>query len=106
MYFRDWPGRSGGSRPRSPVSDASEKCPDWLQPIPDFVPRKAIEWFVNYEQSDIGPSSLDPAPDKWDGPFFLNKRMAIMMSGYWFGGNIFTASDDIRSASAQRIGSR
>lgn len=61
--------------------------------------KKALEWFITYEQSDIGPSSLDPAPDKWDGPFFLNKRMAIMMSGYWFGGNIFTASDEIKNAS-------
>jgi multiple sugar transport system substrate-binding protein len=60
--------------------------------------KKAIEWFVNYVQAGLGPSSLDPAPDKWDGPFFLGKRMAIMMSGYWFGGNVLTATDEIKTS--------
>jgi multiple sugar transport system substrate-binding protein len=59
--------------------------------------RKAIEWYVNYQQARLGPTSLDPAPDGWDGPDFLAKRMAISQDGYWFGGNVVTASDDIKT---------
>lgn len=48
--------------------------------------QKAVEWFINYEQAKIGPSSLDPAAAGWDGPNLLANQMTTMMGGYWFGG--------------------
>jgi multiple sugar transport system substrate-binding protein len=60
--------------------------------------QKALSWYVNYMQANIGPSSLNPLSESSDGPVFLGKRMAITQDGYWFGGNLFTAPADIQAA--------
>lgn len=59
--------------------------------------KKAIDWYVQFVQAGIGPSSLDPLADGQDAPTFLANRMGITQDGYWFGGNIFTASDDLKA---------
>jgi ABC-type glycerol-3-phosphate transport system substrate-binding protein len=48
--------------------------------------QKAIEWFINYEQAKIGPSSLDPAPDGWDGPVRGDSQNHLMLGHIeeWF----------------------
>ncbi len=72
------------------IYNAAETQADFTTP----AAQKAIEWFINYEQAKIGPSSLDPAPDGWDGPDLLANRMAIMMGGFWVGGSIAGGSAD------------
>ncbi len=59
--------------------------------------QKALTWYVNYMQANIGPSSLNPLSESSDGPVFLGNRMAITQDGYWFGGNIYTATADLKS---------
>jgi multiple sugar transport system substrate-binding protein len=59
--------------------------------------QKALEWYVNYMQANIGPSSLNPLSESSDAPVFLGKRMAITQDGYWFGGNIYTATADLKA---------
>ncbi|HEY4387251.1 MAG TPA: extracellular solute-binding protein [Ktedonobacteraceae bacterium] len=62
--------------------------------------QKALQWYVHYAQAHVGPSPLDPNPDGWDGPPFLTNRMAISQYGYWFAGEIATATNDVPSYSA------
>ncbi|MET7653943.1 extracellular solute-binding protein [Streptomyces sp. NPDC005486] len=50
--------------------------------------RKALQWYLDYANADIGPSVLNPNPDGWDGPTFQANRMAMSCNGYWFGGLI------------------
>ncbi|MBA2396059.1 MAG: sugar ABC transporter substrate-binding protein [Ktedonobacteraceae bacterium] len=60
--------------------------------------QKALTWYVNYMQANIGPSSLNPLSESSDGPVFLGNRMAITQDGYWFGGNIYTATADLKAS--------
>ncbi|HLZ64006.1 MAG TPA: extracellular solute-binding protein [Ktedonosporobacter sp.] len=57
--------------------------------------RKVLQWYVHYGQAHVGPSPLDPNPDGWDGPPFLANRMAMAQYGFWFGGEISTATNDL-----------
>lgn len=59
--------------------------------------KNAIEWYVNFVNMGIGPSSLDPLAEGQDAPTFLANRMGVTQDGYWFGGNLFTASADIQA---------
>jgi multiple sugar transport system substrate-binding protein len=72
--------------------------------------KKAIEWYVNFMQAGIGPSSLDPLPDGSDNTTFLASRMAITQDGYWYGGDVLTGSADlqahVRLAPAPQMGSQ
>lgn len=66
----------------------------------DFTTKEAqnaLQWYVNYAKAHVGPSPLDPNPDGWDGPPFLADRMAISQYGFWFGGQISTAVNDLTS---------
>lgn len=67
---------------------------------------RALQWFVDYGQSGVGPTSLNPLPDGSDYSTFAAGRMAITQDGYWFGGNF--AGDDamktIRFAPAPTMG--
>jgi multiple sugar transport system substrate-binding protein len=58
--------------------------------------RRAVQWYVDFGQAGVGPTSLDPAPDGADLGLFLAKRMAITQDGYWYGGNFVEESDEIR----------
>ncbi|WP_338784423.1 extracellular solute-binding protein [Streptomyces sp. DG1A-41] len=49
---------------------------------------KALEWYLDYAKSDIGPSVVNPNPDGWDWPTYQANRMAMATDGYWFGGAI------------------
>ncbi|OAH13699.1 extracellular solute-binding protein [Streptomyces jeddahensis] len=49
---------------------------------------KALQWYLEYAQADIGPNVANPNPDGWDWPTFQAGRMAIASDGYWFGGAI------------------
>jgi multiple sugar transport system substrate-binding protein len=72
--------------------------------------QKAIEWYVNFAQAGIGPSSLDPLPDGADQTTFSAGRMAITQDGYWFGGNFVSSDADlqknVRMAPAPMLGSK
>jgi multiple sugar transport system substrate-binding protein len=54
--------------------------------------QRALQWFVDYGTSGVGPTSLNPLPDGSDFSTFAAERMAISQDGYWFGGNF--AGDD------------
>ena len=60
--------------------------------------RKAIEWYVEFGQSAVGPSSLNPLPDGSDQSTFMAKRMAITQDGYWFGGNFISSAGSLQSS--------
>ncbi len=60
--------------------------------------QKALTWYVNYMQANIGPSSLNPLSESSDAPVFLGNRMAITQDGYWFGGNLYTAPAALQAA--------
>ena len=49
--------------------------------------QRALQWFVDYGKSGVGPTSLNPLPDGSDYSTFAAERMAISQDGYWFGGN-------------------
>lgn len=59
--------------------------------------QKAIQWYVNFVDAGIGPSSLNPLADGQDAPTFLANRMGLTQDGYWFGGNLYTANADIQT---------
>jgi multiple sugar transport system substrate-binding protein len=73
--------------------------------------RKAIQWFVDFGQAGVGPTSLDPLPDGADLSTFMAKRMAVTQDGYWYGGN-FASGDgtkmqgDIAMAPAPVMGDK
>jgi multiple sugar transport system substrate-binding protein len=50
--------------------------------------RKILKWYVDWAQARIGPSPLDPDPAGWAGPSFVANRVAMVMYGYWFQGQI------------------
>lgn len=58
--------------------------------------QRALQWFVDYGQSGVGPTSLNPLPDGSDYSTFAAERMAITQDGYWFGGN-FAAEDALQT---------
>lgn len=70
--------------------------------------QKALQWFVDYGKSGVGPTSLNPLPDGSDYSTFAAGRMAISQDGYWFGGNF--AADDamktVRFAPAPTMGDK
>ncbi|GLI02591.1 ABC transporter substrate-binding protein [Phytohabitans aurantiacus] len=59
--------------------------------------RRAIQWYVDFAQAGVGPTSLDPVPDGADLSLFLAKRMAITQDGYWYGGNFVKEADEIKN---------
>ena len=61
--------------------------------------KNALEWYVSFMAAGIGPSSLNPIADGQDAPSFLANRMAVTQDGYWFGGNVFTASSALKAGS-------
>ncbi|MBC9822878.1 sugar ABC transporter substrate-binding protein [Terrabacter sp. MAHUQ-38] len=54
--------------------------------------RRAFQWYVDFAQANVGPTSLSPLPDGSDFSTFAAGRMAITQDGYWFGGN-FAGAD-------------
>jgi multiple sugar transport system substrate-binding protein len=52
--------------------------------------RKALNWYVEYGRTRVGPSIVQPDPNAWDGPTYQAGRMAMSNSGYWLGGLINT----------------
>jgi multiple sugar transport system substrate-binding protein len=62
--------------------------------------RRAIQWYVDFGQAGVGPTTLDPAPDGADLSLFLAKRMAITQDGYWYGGNFVKESEEIKNSVA------
>ncbi|KRF21826.1 hypothetical protein ASG95_20570 [Phycicoccus sp. Soil803] len=58
--------------------------------------RRAFQWYVDFAQAGVGPTSLNPLPDGSDFSTFAAKRMAITQDGYWFGGN-FAAKDALKT---------
>jgi len=68
---------------------------DFTQP----TAKKALEWYVEFMNATVGPSSLNPIADGQDAPSFLSNRMGITQDGYWFGGNVYTASTALKAGS-------
>lgn len=58
--------------------------------------QRALQWFVDYGKSGVGPTSLNPLPDGSDYSTFAAGRMAISQDGYWFGGN-FAGDDSLKT---------
>jgi multiple sugar transport system substrate-binding protein len=58
--------------------------------------KRALQWFVDFGQSGVGPTSLNPLPDGSDFSTFAAERMAITQDGYWFGGN-FAGEDALQT---------
>jgi multiple sugar transport system substrate-binding protein len=71
---------------------------------------KALQWYVDYGQAHVGPSPFDPDPNGWDGPTYVASRLAVTQSGYWFGGQIATGGNDVKSSArlvpAPQMGSK
>ncbi|TDC27419.1 extracellular solute-binding protein [Streptomyces sp. 8K308] len=61
--------------------------------------RQALTWYLEYAQSRVGPSLINPDPNVWDGPTYQAGRLAMSNSGYWFGGLVGTSSPEIAAAS-------
>ena len=68
---------------------------DFTQP----AAKKALAWYVEFMNAGVGPSSLNPIADGQDAPSYLANRMAVTQDGYWFGGNVYTATAALKSAS-------
>jgi multiple sugar transport system substrate-binding protein len=69
---------------------------------------KALKWYLEYAQADIGPNVVNVNPDGWDGPTYMANRMAMSCEGYWFGGQISTeakVAEVSRFAPAPQLGS-
>ncbi|HEV7185294.1 MAG: ABC transporter substrate-binding protein [Actinomycetales bacterium] len=49
--------------------------------------KRALQWYVDFGQANVGPTSLNPLADGSDYSTFAANRMAITQDGYWFGGN-------------------
>ncbi|MFF5979632.1 extracellular solute-binding protein [Streptomyces olindensis] len=49
---------------------------------------KALRWYLEYAEANIGPNPANPNPDGWDGPTYQANRLAMAGDGYWFGGLI------------------
>ncbi|MGP3916291.1 ABC transporter substrate-binding protein [Nonomuraea sp. 10N515B] len=71
--------------------------------------RRAIQWYVDFGEAGVGPTSLNPLPDGSDMSTFSAKRMAITQDGYWFGGNFVDNKEingSIRMAPAPIMGDK
>lgn len=63
--------------------------------------KRALQWYVDFAKSGVGPSSLNPLPDNnGDLSTFMAKRMAITQDGFWYGGNFATESAAVQGAIA------
>ncbi|HLZ63219.1 MAG TPA: sugar ABC transporter substrate-binding protein [Ktedonosporobacter sp.] len=60
--------------------------------------KKAIQWYVDFAQAGVGPTSLNPLPDGSDESTFAANRMAISQDGFWYGGNFVKSSTDFQTA--------
>ncbi|QNP55441.1 ABC transporter substrate-binding protein [Tessaracoccus defluvii] len=58
--------------------------------------RRAFQWYVDFAEAGVGPTSLDPLADGSDFSTFAAERMAITQDGYWFGGN-FAAEGSLQT---------
>lgn len=58
--------------------------------------QRAFQWYVDFGQSGVGPTSLNPLADGSDFSTFAAERMAITQDGYWFGGN-FAGEDALQT---------
>ena len=70
--------------------------------------QRALQWYVDFAQAGVGPTSLNPLPDGSDFSTFAAERMAITQDGYWFGGN-FAGEDalqTVRMAPAPTMGDK
>jgi multiple sugar transport system substrate-binding protein len=59
--------------------------------------KRALQWYVDFVQSGVGPSVLNPLPDNADLSTFSANRMAITQDGFWYGGNFATAAADVQA---------
>jgi multiple sugar transport system substrate-binding protein len=60
--------------------------------------KRALQWYVDFVQSGVGPSVINPVPDNADLSTFMANRMAISQDGFWFGGNFTTAPDAMKAS--------
>ena len=58
--------------------------------------QRALQWYVDFAQAGVGPTSLNPLADGSDFATFAAERMAITQDGYWFGGN-FAGEDALQT---------
>lgn len=56
--------------------------------------RKALQWYYNEGMARVCNGPLDASSD-WEWPLMQAKRMSIAQLGYWYGGEIITATDDL-----------
>ncbi len=56
--------------------------------------RKALQWYYDLGMARISNSPIDASSD-WEWPLIQAKRLGIAQLGYWFGGEIITATDDL-----------
>jgi len=68
--------------------------------------QRAFQWYVDFAEAGVGPTSLNPLPDGSDFSTFAAERMAITQDGYWFGGNFAegAALQTVRFAPAPVMG--
>jgi len=59
--------------------------------------KRALQWYVDFAQAGVGPTSLDPVPDGADLSTFMAKRMAITQDGFWYGGNFVKEPDELKN---------
>jgi multiple sugar transport system substrate-binding protein len=50
---------------------------------------KILKWHVDWAQAQVGFSEINPDPS-WEGPLFISNRLAVLLSGYWFQGELAT----------------
>jgi ABC-type glycerol-3-phosphate transport system substrate-binding protein len=50
--------------------------------------QKALTWYLEYARARVGFSPVEPNADGWDWPPYQTARLAMSLSGYWFGGAI------------------
>jgi multiple sugar transport system substrate-binding protein len=50
---------------------------------------KILKWHVDWAQAQVGFSELNPDAS-WEGPLFIANRLAVLLSGYWFQGELAT----------------
>jgi multiple sugar transport system substrate-binding protein len=63
--------------------------------------KNAIQWYVDFAKAHVGFSPFDPDADGAgnDTPSYLANRLGIVVDGYWFGGNVSTATDALKAKS-------
>jgi multiple sugar transport system substrate-binding protein len=50
--------------------------------------QRALTWYLEYARARVGFSPVEPNADGWDWPPYQTGRLAMSLSGYWFGGAI------------------